>query len=84
MEVGIRELRQNLSRYLELVREGQEVIVTERGRAVARVLPLGSERALDRLVAEGLVTRARRPRRHVGAPIRTRGPVSDLVPEQRR
>ena len=47
MEVGVRELRDNLSRYLDRVRGGEEVVVTERGHAIARVLPIGSERALD-------------------------------------
>ncbi len=37
MEVGIRELKNHLSRYLERVRDGDEVVVTDRGRAIARV-----------------------------------------------
>lgn len=84
MEVGIRELRDNLSRYLDRVRGGEEVVVTDRGHAVARVLPIGGERALDRLVSEGVVTPARRPKQLAGKPIRTKGTVSDLVAEQRR
>ena len=84
MEVGIRELRDNLSRYLDRVRGGEEVVVTDRGYAVARVLPIGGERALDRLVAEGVVTPARRPKQSAGKPMRTKGTVSDLVAEQRR
>jgi prevent-host-death family protein len=84
MEVGVRELRDNLSRYLDRVRGGEEVVVTERGHAIARVLPIGSERALDRLIAEGLVTPARRPKQPAGKPLKTKGTVSDLVAEQRR
>lgn len=37
--VGVRELRQNLSRYLERVKEGETLAVTERGREVARLIP---------------------------------------------
>jgi prevent-host-death family protein len=37
--VGVRELRQNLSRYLERVKEGQTLTVTERGHEVARLVP---------------------------------------------
>ena len=37
--VGVRELRQNLSRYLERVKEGETLTVTERGREVARLVP---------------------------------------------
>jgi prevent-host-death family protein len=36
--VGVRELRQNLSKYLDRVKAGEELTVTERGRAVARLV----------------------------------------------
>jgi prevent-host-death family protein len=39
--VGVRELRQNLSKYLALVKEGEALIVTEHGREVARLVPSG-------------------------------------------
>lgn len=39
MAVGVRELRQNLSRYLDRVKAGEALIVTERGREVARLVP---------------------------------------------
>ena len=58
--------------------------MTERGDAIARVLPIGHERALDRLIAEGVVTRARRPKESAGKPLKTKGIVSDLVGEQRQ
>lgn len=80
----MRELRNNLSRYLDRVRAGEEVVVTDRGSAVARVLPIGFERALDRLIAEGVVTPAPRPKRAAGAPIKGTGTVSDLIAGQRR
>ena len=84
MEVGIRELRNHLSRYLDRVRDGDEVVVTDRGRAIARVVPAGGERVLDRLIAEGIVTPARQPKRPAARPINTKGTVSDLVGDQRR
>lgn len=37
--VGVRELRQNLSRYLERVKDGETLTVTERGNEVARLVP---------------------------------------------
>lgn len=84
MEVGVRELRHNLSRYLDRVREGEELVVTDRGHAIARMLPVGTERALDRLIAEGVVTPPRQPKRPAGKPIKAKGTVSDLVADQRR
>lgn len=38
--VGVRELRQNLSKYLRRVKEGEALTVTEHGRNVARLVPL--------------------------------------------
>jgi prevent-host-death family protein len=84
MEVGIRELRNHLSRYLDRVRDGDEVVVTDRGRAIARVVPVDGERLLDRLIAEGVVTPARQPKRPAARPIKAKGTVSDLVGDQRR
>jgi prevent-host-death family protein len=84
MEVGVRELRNNLSRYLDRVRDGEEVVVTDRGRAIARVLPVGAERVLDRLIAEGVATPPQQPKRRAGKPIKSKGVVSDLVANQRR
>jgi prevent-host-death family protein len=84
MEVGVRELRDHLSRYLDRVRDGDELVVTDRGRAIARVVPIGAERVLDRLIAEGVVTPARQLKRRAGKPIKTKGPVSDLIADQRR
>lgn len=56
--VGVAELRQNLSRYLRLVGEGQRLVVTERNRPIAELGPPPTTgAALDRLIAEGRVSR---------------------------
>ena len=36
---GIREARQNLSALIEDVKRGREIVITDRGRAVARLVP---------------------------------------------
>lgn len=52
-QVGVRELRQNLSRYLVQVKAGESFVVTERGREVARLTPSGpADSPIARLVAE--------------------------------
>lgn len=84
MEVGIRELRNNLSRYLDRVRAGEELVITDRGAAMARVVPMPGGRILDRLVAEGVITPADEPRRLHLRRVAARGTVSDLVVDQRR
>lgn len=57
-QVGVRELRQNLSVYLDRVKAGETLEVTEHGHAVAHLTPLPrpARSTLDRLVAEGRVT----------------------------
>lgn len=52
-QVGVRELRQNLSRYLVQVKEGESFAITERGREVARLTPSGpADSPIARLAAE--------------------------------
>lgn len=59
--VGVRELRQNLSRYLAEVKNGAAFVVTERGVEVARLTPSGPEDSpIARLVAERGATMSRR------------------------
>lgn len=41
--VGVRELRQNLSKYLDRVKDGEALTVTEHGREVARLVPTGEQ-----------------------------------------
>jgi len=58
--VGVRELRQNLSVYLERVIAGERLEVTDRGNPVAMLVPIRSGATLvERLVAEGRATAAR-------------------------
>lgn len=54
--VGIRELKASLSRQLKRVRSGVRLIVTERGRSIATISPVGTPVDIDwahRLVADG-------------------------------
>jgi prevent-host-death family protein len=54
VRVGVRELRQNLSRYLRRVERGETLEVTERGRPVALLTPLPAPSTpLQRLIASG-------------------------------
>lgn len=84
-EAGIRDLRDHLSRYLERVQAGEELTVTDRGRPVARLVPVDGANTFDRLVAEGLVIpAATRERSRPTTRVAAAGPVSELVAEQRR
>ncbi|HVB26621.1 MAG TPA: type II toxin-antitoxin system prevent-host-death family antitoxin [Mycobacteriales bacterium] len=54
--IGVRELRQHASRYLARVASGETVEVTDRGRPVALLVPVGGER-WEQLLASGRVHR---------------------------
>jgi len=70
--VGVAELRQNLSRYLRRVEDGERLLVTDRNRPVAELGPAPSTgAALDRLIAAGRVTPP--IRRGLPAPLRMEG-----------
>ena len=83
MDVGIRQLRGSLSRYLRSVQAGGELTITDHGRAIARIVPT-DERPIDRLIREGLVTPALEPSRtRPSRRIPADGTVSDLVSRHR-
>jgi prevent-host-death family protein len=84
--VGVRELRQNLSVYLDRVRKGEALTVTEHGTAVAILRPLPeASNVLDRLVAEGRATAPSRSVRDLPRPlaVRLERPLSQILDELR-
>lgn len=87
MEVTVTNLRAELAAWLARARDGQEVVVTERGLPIVRMVAAGAPTAMERLVQEGVVTPAAAPRRTRATAadrVRARDSVSDLVSEQRR
>jgi len=70
--VGVAELRQNLSKYLERVAQGERLVVTARNKPVAELGPPPSTGAsLDRLIAAGRLSRP--PRRGLPQPLELTG-----------
>ena len=87
MDVAISSLRAELSSWIQRVQAGEEVVVTDRGTPVARLLPVDTAPLLDQLVQRGVLSkprRADRPAARGAARVQARGPVADLVSEQRR
>ena len=85
VEVGIRSLRADLSRWLKRVEAGEVITITDRGRPVATITPANGRSKLDELIAAGIVEPA--PQRTGWLPkkrVRANGSVSELVDEQRR
>jgi prevent-host-death family protein len=84
--VGARELKTRLGTYLQQVRQGRTLVVTDRGQPVAELKPLhgpaDEDTNLERLKALGAVTWAERRALGPFRPIRARSggrPVSDAI-----
>jgi prevent-host-death family protein len=68
--IGIRELRQHASVYVDLAEKGYTVDITNRGRLVAQLVPVREpDSPLERLIAAGIIE-----------PAEERGGVGDLDP----
>jgi len=65
--VGIRELKNHLSKYLRLVRSGEVVQVSDRGTVVAEICSPGQSKDVERVPA-GLLELARRQDATPGLP----------------
>ncbi len=89
MRIGLREANQHFSRIVRAVRKGEEVLLTDRGRPIARVTPVPrlseQEASIQRMIAEGLLRPAEKrgpmpPRK----PIRIKGPpIVETIREER-
>ena len=88
MRVGVRELKNSLSAYLKRARAGEHILVTDRGQAVARLVPPDLPPHLIEMIRQG---RLIPPRRRMTRPFRPVIPyepgsklLSDAVIEQRQ
>ncbi len=92
--VGIRELKVHISKYLKEVKRGEEIIILERGKGIAMILPLRTvpeqpriEAALLKLSAAGRIVLSallKKPPVLGGRKKVTGEPFSDAVIEGRR
>ncbi|MGH9520172.1 MAG: type II toxin-antitoxin system Phd/YefM family antitoxin [Terriglobales bacterium] len=86
-QVGVRELRQNLSVHLARVKKGERLEVTERGQPVALLVPMPpSDSVIERLIAEGRATRPVGKLSDLGPPLPRRPTerrLSEIVQEMR-
>ena len=90
--VGIKELKNRLTQYLRRTKQGEEVIVTERGKPIALIQPIQAadkavslEARLARLAALGLVTLpGRKPLKRVRLAKVSGTSASKVILEDRR
>jgi prevent-host-death family protein len=88
---GIKELKNQLSRYMALAKKGDDVLITERGRVIARVVKENSRssslrQALQALALRGqVIMPTREIQRNIPEPVKLPGKaVSEVVLEDRR
>lgn len=91
ISAGIKDLKNNLSRYISCVKRGEDILITERGKTVARIIREDSEdayirQALSPLIVKGVLTLpSRKLDREIPAPIEAPGkPISEMAIEDRR
>lgn len=60
MEVGVRALKSKLSEYLERAAAGEDIVVTDRGRPIVRLVPFSGASEVDRGIEEGWIEPPRR------------------------
>lgn len=86
--VGVRKLKENLSKYLNEVKSGERIVVTDRKKEVALIVPLGTGQEEDRvleLVRKGTAKWSGGKPAGIRSRIRVRGrKVSETVLEDRR
>ena len=87
MDVAVTELRAHLGRWIDAAREGNDIVITDRGTPVARIVALDSAPVIERLTAQGVVSRPTHASRPVAGDRQRptpKRPVADIVSEQRR
>ncbi|MCL5962097.1 MAG: type II toxin-antitoxin system prevent-host-death family antitoxin [Chloroflexi bacterium] len=88
MKVGVRELKNRLSYYLDVAKNGEEVTVTDRGKEIAVISPVSHDEVRQRLlqmVREGSASWNGRKPSIPAHPVPGRGKLaSDIVLEDRR
>jgi prevent-host-death family protein len=87
--VSSRELKNRLGKYLRLVRDGEPVEITDRGRPIARIVPVEGSGTVDedllRLLAKGNVTLGHGRLRKRKPAVLTPGPsIAEMIAEDRR
>ncbi|MBA2387740.1 MAG: type II toxin-antitoxin system prevent-host-death family antitoxin [Acidimicrobiia bacterium] len=86
MDVTVSSLRAHLSDWLARVQAGAEVVVTDRGTPVARIVGVSAPTLLDQLEKDGQISRAKsstRPTATARTRTRSKHSVADLVSRQR-
>jgi prevent-host-death family protein len=86
MDVAISDLRAHLRIWLDRARQGVDVVITDRGLPVARIVGLEATTTIERLTTTGVIARPERTARPMATGRRRpqpRHPVADVISQQR-
>jgi prevent-host-death family protein len=82
---GVRQVKNNLSAYLDRVRGGEEIVITDRGRPVARLTSLDPDvDRLQELIDNGVIRSSTASRSLPARRARMKGSIAELVANERR
>lgn len=87
--VGIREAKLNLSRLIKEVQKGKDVIITDRGKEVARLTGISKENLsldarIEEMVKNGLLEREKKEARPLPPPLPVEGDVAQKLLQEDR
>lgn len=83
MEVGIRELKAKLSLYVGEAAAGATIVITDRGRPVARLTAINEGSNFERGLDEGWIEPARRSRLGAANPVSATAAIMSALDEDR-
>lgn len=86
-KVGIRELKENLSKYIAKVKGGQSIVITEYGKPVGRIIPetKSLEEHINALVQAGVIAWNGKKLKDIEPPVTNHSNqlASDIITEMR-
>jgi prevent-host-death family protein len=83
MSIGVRELKSNLSEYLRRAARGEEVIVTDHNRPIARLIAYSTQSDIDTGIEEGWIEAPRRTSLGAASPVRSARSTLEVLDEDR-
>ena len=90
ISAGIKKLKNNLSKYLYQVKKGKDILITERGKVITRIIRedpknISLREALSPLIVKGLITLPSQIiDKEISAPVKLSGkPISEMAIEDR-
>jgi prevent-host-death family protein len=83
MDVGVRELKQRLSEYLDRAEKGEAIRVTDRGRPKAILGPVPGRARIEQGIAEGWLTAGTGGALGAVKPAKPRRSIREVIDEDR-